>query len=323
MKAIVQDAYGSTDVLTLRDVDRPDVGDDGVLVRVQAAGIDPSVWHLMSGLPYLIRLVGFGLRRPRTRVRGWDVAGRVEAIGKNVAGLRPGDEVFGTCNGAFAEYACTREEKLAPRPESLAPEQAAAVPTSGYTALQALRDAGEVKPGHRVLIVGASGGVGTFAVQIAKALGAEVTGVCRGAKADLVRSIGADHVVDYTREDCADGRTKYDAVLDIGGNRSPVHLRRALTPRGILVMIGGEGGGLWLGGMDLGLRALVRASLGSQKVRLFLAKGRKEDLILLKELIESGKIKPVLDRTFPLSETANAIRYVQGGRATGKVVVTV
>src|SRR6266581_1052498 len=231
MKAIVQDTYGSPDVLELRDIDKPVVGDDEVLVRVHAAGVDQGVWHLMAGMPYLLRLAGFGLRAPKNPVRGSDVAGRVEAVGENVTRFQPGDEVFGTCDGSFAEYASARADRLAPKPANLSFEQAAAVPTSGLAALQAVRDQGKVRPGQRVLIIGAGGGVGTFAVQIAKAGGAEVTGVSSASKTELVRSIGADHVIDYTREDFADGRNRYDVILDIAGNRSLSELRRALTPR--------------------------------------------------------------------------------------------
>ena len=232
MKAIVQDTYGSADVLELREIDKPVVGDDDVLVRVHAAGVDQGVWHMMAGLPYLIRIAGFGLRAPKNPVRGRDVPGRVEAVGENVSRFQPGDEVFGTCDGSFAEYACARADRLAPKPANLTFEQAAAVPISAYTALQAVRDQGKVRAGQQVLIIGASGGVGTFAVQLAKAFGAEVTGVCSTTKMELVRSIGADHVIDYTREDFADGGSRYDVILDIAGNRSLSHLRRALAPRG-------------------------------------------------------------------------------------------
>ena len=241
MKAIVQDSYGPPDVLQLRDFDKPVAGDDDVLVRVHAAGVDPGIWHLTTGLPYPVRLMG-GLRKPKPHVQGWDVAGRVEAVGKKVTQFQPGDAVFGACDGSYAEYACTRESRLAPKPANLTFEQAAAVPVSALTALQALRDRGKVQPEQKVLIIGAAGGVGTFAVQIAKAFGAEVTGVCSTTKTDLVRSIGADHAIDYAREDFADGRRHYDVIVDTAGNRSLSHLRRALTPQGILVLVGGEGG---------------------------------------------------------------------------------
>ncbi|MGH2766314.1 MAG: NAD(P)-dependent alcohol dehydrogenase, partial [Actinomycetota bacterium] len=255
MKAIVQDTYGSSDVLQLRDIDKPVVEDADLLVRVHAAGVDPGVWHLMTGLPYLVRIMGYGLRTPKTRVRGRDVAGSVEEVGRNVTQFQPGDQVFGICEGSFAEYATAREDKVLPKPANLTFEQAAAVPISAITALQALRDKGQVQPGQRVLVIGAAGGVGTFAVQLAKAFGAEVTGVCSTTKADLVRSIGADDVIDYTRDDFADGARRYDLILDTAGRRSLSHLRRALTPRGTLVIIGGEGGGRWLGGFDRNFRA--------------------------------------------------------------------
>ena len=250
MKAIVQETYGSPDVLDLRDIDQPVAKGDEVLVRVGAAGVDPGVWHLMTGLPYMVRIMGYGLRKPKARVRGMDVAGRVEAVGANVTQLRQGDEVFGTCNGSFAEYACAREDKVAPKPANLTYEEAAAVPISGCTALQALRGKGKVQAGQKVLIIGAAGGVGTFAVQLAKAFEAEVTGVCSSTKVDLVRSIGADHVIDYTRDDFAENGQRYDLILDTAGNRSLSHLRRALVPRGTLVIVGGEGGGRWLGGFQ-------------------------------------------------------------------------
>ncbi len=323
MKAIVQDTYGSPDVLELRDIDKPVVGDDEVLVRVHAAGVDQGVWHLMAGMPYLLRLAGFGLRAPKNPVRGSDVAGRVEAVGENVTRFQPGDEVFGTCDGSFAEYASARADRLAPKPANLSFEQAAAVPVSGYTALQAVRDQGKVRPGQRVLIIGAGGGVGTFAVQLAKAFGAEVTGVCSTTKVELVRSIGADHVIDYTREDFADGRNRYDVIPDIAGNRSLSHLRRALAPEGTLVIVGGEGGGRWLGGIDRQLRAQLLSPFVRQKLGTWISRQREEDLEELRELLEAGTVTPVVDRTFPLSEVPEAIRYLREGRARGKVVITV
>jgi NADPH:quinone reductase-like Zn-dependent oxidoreductase len=323
VKAIVQYVYGSADVLELRDIDKPVVGDDDVLVRVHAAGVDQSVWHIMAGLPYPIRLAGFGLRAPKTPVRGYDVAGRVEAVGASVTGFQPSDEVFGTCRGSFAEYACAQADRLAPKPANLTFEQAAAVPISGYTALQAVRDQGKVRPGQGVLIIGAGGGVGTFAVQVAKVFGAQVTGVCSTTKVDLVRSIGADHVIDYTREDFADGHHRYDVILDIAGNRSLSHLRRALAPRGTLVIVGGEGGGRWLGGIDRQLRAHVLSLFVRQKLGTWISKERPEDLKALHELLEAGKVTPVVDRTFPLNEVPEAIRYLRDGRAHGKVVITV
>ena len=323
MKAIVQDMYGPPDVLELRDIGKPVVGADEVLVRVHAAGLDQGVWHQMAGLPYPIRIAGYGLRAPKNPVPGMDVAGRVDAVGDDVTQFQPGDEVFGTCRGSFAEYACARADRLLPKPASLSFEQAAAVPISGYAALQAVRDQGKVRAGQRVLIIGAGGGVGTFAVQLAKAYGAEVTGVASTTKTELVRSIGADHVIDYTREDFADGRNRYDVILDIAGNRSLSHLRRALAPEGTLVIVGGEGGGRWLGGTDRQLRALALSPFVRQKLGTWISKERQEDLVELHELLELGKLTPVVDRTFPLSEVPEAIRYLREGRARGKVVITV
>lgn len=324
MRAIVQDKYGAPDVLELREVAKPVVGDNDVLVRVHAAGLDPGVWHSMTGLPYLVRITGFGLRKPKVRIRGRDVAGRVEAVGANVTRFHPGDEVFGTCDGSFAEYVCAQADKLAPKPANLTFEQAAAVPISGLTALQGLRDRGKVQPGQKALIIGAAGGVGTFAVQLVKAFGAEVTGVCSTPKVDLVRSIGADNVIDYTREDFADGVQHYDLILDTAGNRSLSQLRRALAPRGMLVIVGGEGGGRWLGGFDRQiLRAPALSLFVSQALRPFMSKERAEDLVVLTELIEAGKVTPVIDRTYPLSEVPDAVRYLAQGHARGKVVITV
>ena len=324
MKAIVQDTYGSADVLELREIDEPAIGDDDVLVRVRAAGVEPGVWHLMTGLPYLVRVLGYGLRRPKVRIRGRDVAGRVEAAGKNVSGFRPGDEVFGTADGSFAEYVRARPETLAPKPANLTFEQAAAVPISGMTALQAVRDAAKVQPQQKVLIIGAAGGVGTFALQLAKTFGAVISGVCSTTKVDLVHSLGADQVFDYTREDFADGRNRYDVVIDTAGNRSLTQLRRALTPRGTLVIVGGEGGGRWLGGFDRQiLRAPALSLFVGQRLRPVVSKERSEDLAVLKELIEAGEIMPIIDRTYPLSEAPEAIRYLAEGHARGKVVIGV
>jgi len=324
MKAVVQGTYGSPDVLELREIDRPVVGDGDVLVRVQAAGVDPGVWHLMTGRPYLVRLMGYGLRTPKVGVRGRDVAGRVEAVGTNVTQVQPGEEVFGIGEGSFAEYVSARPDKLAPKPANLTFEQAAAVPISALTALQALRDTGKVQPGQKVLIIGAAGGVGSFAVQLAKAFGAEVTGVCSTTKVDLVRSIGADEVINYTREDFANGARRWDLIVDTAGRRSLSHLRRALTPRGTLVIVGGEGGGRWLGGFDRQiLRAPILSLLVRQRLRPLVSKERRDDLVVLKELIEAGKVTPVIDRTYPLSEVPEAIRYLEAGHARGKIVITV
>jgi NADPH:quinone reductase-like Zn-dependent oxidoreductase len=324
MKAIVQDRFGAADVLEFRVVDQPVVGDDEVLVRVHAAGVDPGVWHLMTGLPYLVRIMGYGLRKPKVGIRGRDLAGRIEAVGSNVTRLHPGEEVFGICEGSFAEYVCARADKLAPKPANLSFEQAAAVPISGLTALQALRDKGQVQPGQQVLVIGAAGGVGSFAVQLAKAFGAQVTGVCSTSKVELVRSIGADQVIDHTREDFADGARHYDLIVDTAGRRPLSRLRRALARRGTLVIVGGEGGGRWLGGFDRQiLRAPILSWLVGQTLRPLVSKERSQDLVVLKELIEAGKLTPVIDRTYPLSQAAEAIRYLHKGHARGKVVITV
>jgi NADPH:quinone reductase-like Zn-dependent oxidoreductase len=324
MRAIVQDRYGSPDVLELRELDDPVPADGEVLVRVRAAGVGPDVWHLMTGLPYMVRAMGYGLRKPKSSVRGGDVAGRVESIGGGVTLFQPGDEVFGIADGSFAELACARADKLAPKPANLSFEEAAAVPISGLTALQGLRDQGRIQPGQRVLIIGAGGGVGTFAVQLAKAFGAHVTGVCSTAKVELVRSIGADDVVDYSRDDVTDGTRRYDLILDTGGNRSLSRLRRALTPEGTLVIVGGEGGGRWTGGFG---RQIVRAPALSlfvgQKLRALISAERRDDLLYLKEAVEAGRVTPVVDRTYPLRDAAEAVRYVAEGHARGKVVLTV
>jgi NADPH:quinone reductase-like Zn-dependent oxidoreductase len=321
MQAIVQDQYGSADVLQLQDIDTPKVGIDDVLIRVHAAGVHIGDWHLMSGEPYLMRIMGFGFRAPKARVRGMDVAGTVEAVGHNVTRFRPGDEVFGTCDGAFAEYASAREDMLAPKPANLTFEQAAAVPTSAFTALQAVRTGG-IQSGQKVLIVGASGGVGIFAVQIAKSFGAEVTGVCSTAKVDMVRAIGADHVIDYTKEDFIRRGPRYDLILDMGGNRSLSQLRRALTPRGTLVLVGGEGGDRWIG-IGRSLLALVVSPFVSHNLRPLASNPNQADLQLLKELIEAGKLSPVIDTTYLLTKVPDAIRYLHSGHARGKLVISV
>jgi NADPH:quinone reductase-like Zn-dependent oxidoreductase len=323
MKAIVQDEYGSPDVLELRDIDIPEISDDEVLLRVHAAGVGRDVWHVMAGLPYPIRLAGYGLRAPKNPVIGSDVAGVVEALGKNVSRFQPLDEVFGIGKGSYAEYVCAREDKLAHKPVNLTFEQAAVLAIMGSTALQALRDQGKVEPGQEVLIIGASGGVGTYAVQIAKSFGAHLTGVCSTKKVEMVRSIGADHVIDYTQEDFAEGDRRYDVILDIGGNSSLSRLRRALTPEGTLVIVGGEGGGRWLGGLQRQLWAMMLSPFVSQKLGTFVNKENHEDLLALKELIESGKVMPVIDRTYPLSQVPEAMWYLEGGHAKGKVVISV
>jgi NADPH:quinone reductase-like Zn-dependent oxidoreductase len=277
----------------------------------------------MTGLPYPIRLAGYGLRAPQTRVIGADVAGVVESVGNDVTKFRPGDEVFGIGKGTFAEYARAPESKLAPKPANLTLEQAAAVAVSGLPALQGLRDYGRVEPGQKVLIIGASGGVGTYAVQLAKVFGAEVTAVCSTTKVEIVRSIGADHVIDYTRDDFAAGEQRYDLILGIGGTSSLSRLRRALTPKGTLVIAGGETDGRWLGGSDRQVRALLLSPFVGQKLGAFVSKENNEDMIVLKELIETGKVTPVIDRTYPLSEVPEAIRYMRNGHARGKVVITI
>ncbi|MCA1701864.1 MAG: NAD(P)-dependent alcohol dehydrogenase [Actinobacteria bacterium] len=322
MKAIVQDTYGSPDVLNLREIDAPEIGDDEALVRVHAAGVDRGVWHLMTGLPYLTRLA-FGLRAPKNPVPGMDVAGVVEAVGGSVTRFQPGDEVFGIGKGTFAEYARAPEHKLAHKPASLTFEQAAVLAISGLTALQALRDHGRVEAGQKVLIVGASGGVGTYAVQIAKAFGARVTGVCSTRKVEMVRSIGADHVIDYTREDFADGSRRWDVILDIGGNLSLSRLRGSLTPRGTLVLVGGEGGGRWLGVVARLLRARLLSPFVGQNLRTFLSSENHDDMLVLAELTASGKLAPAIDRTYPLADAPEAIRYLEEGHVSGKVAVTV
>jgi NADPH:quinone reductase-like Zn-dependent oxidoreductase len=307
MTAIVQDAYGEAhDVLRLEEINRPEIGDDEVLLRVHAAGVDRGVWHIMAGLPYPIRLAGYGVRVPKTRVRGREVAGRVEAVGTGVTTLRVGDEVFGIGEGTFADYAPARADKLAPKPKNLTFEQAAAAPVSGLTALQAIRDRGRVRPGQTVLVIGASGGVGTFAVQIAKAYGATVTGVCSTSKVDLVRSLGAENVIDYTREDITAGGKRYDVIIDIGGHRSLTHLRRALTAKGTLVIVGSETGGRWLGGFDRSLRAPVLSLVVGHKLSGLVNSENAQDLIALTKLIESGAVTPAIDN---LSAQRNPRRH--------------
>src|ERR1051325_1339596 len=321
MRAVVRDAYGSVDVLRLGEVDKPVVGEGEVLVRVHAAGVDQGVWHLMVGMPYVMRLVGFGVRAPKNPLLGYDVAGRVEAVGTNADVFRPGDEVFGTCRGSFAEYAVARGDRLASKPDNVSFEEAAAVPIAGYAALQAVREHGAVRAGQRVLIIGAGGGVGTFAVQIAKADGAEVTAVSSASKTELVHSIGADHVIDYTREDFADGRNRYDVILDIAGNRSLSELRRALTLRGTLVIVGAEDAGNWLG-IRRQLRAAALSPFVRQRLGFFISKERRQDLAKLRKLLEAGAIRPFVDRTFPLDEVPKAIGYLRDGHAQGKIVIT-
>jgi NADPH:quinone reductase-like Zn-dependent oxidoreductase len=321
VKAIIRDRYGSVEVLRLAETDKPVAREEEVLVRVHAAGLDQGVWHLMTGTPYAMRLAGFGIRAPKNPLLGYDVAGRVEAVGAGVTEFRPGQEVFGTCRGSFAEYAVARRDRVLPKPDRLSFEQAGAVPISGLAALQAVRH-GDVRAGQRVLIIGAGGGVGTFAVQIAKAVGAEVTGVSSASKTEIVRSIGVDHVIDYTREDFADGRNRYDVILDTAGNRSLTELRRALTPRGTLMIVGAEDAGNWLG-IRRQLRAAALSPFVRQKLGFFISKERREDLEELRKMLDAGTISPVVDRTFPLQEVPAAIRYLRDGRARGKVVIAI
>lgn len=323
MRAIIQNEYGSPDVLSLTEIDQPTVGDNDLLVQVHAAGVDRGVWHLMTGQPYLMRILGFGFRGPKARVRGSDVAGRVVAVGKNVTEFRIGDEVFGSCSGSFAEYASAPAEQFVHKPKNLSFIQAAAVPVSAVTALRTLRDAGELKAGQKVLIIGAAGGVGSFAVQLAKALGATVTGVCSTTKVELVRSLGADEVIDYTRSDFAADGPRYDLILDIAGNRPLSHLRRALSPQGILVIVGGEDGGRWFGGLGRQLGALLLSPFLKQKLRMMIVIPRRADLKDLSAFLESGQVTPVIDRTYPLPEAPAALRRLEEGKTRGKVVVTV
>ncbi|MBX6355248.1 MAG: NAD(P)-dependent alcohol dehydrogenase [Micromonosporaceae bacterium] len=327
MKAIVQDVYGSADVLELRDVDPPQAGDDEVLVQVRAAAVDPGVWILMTGQPYLARLMGFGVRRPKVAVRGRDFAGVVMATGARVTRVKPGDEVYGTSeSGSYAEYATAPERQVAVKPGNLSFEQAAAVPVSGTTALQAVRDGAGVQAGQRVLVVGAAGGVGSYAVQIAKAFGASVTGVCSTDKVDLVRSLGADDVIDYTRDEVDRDGPRYDAVIDIAGNRPLSLLRRALTPKGTLVLVGNGrqyGGGVTAGFGRQMLRAPLLSIFVGQRLRNLIAKERAEDLAELRQLIESGAVTPVIERTYPLGDAPEAIRHLGIGHAAGKIVVSI
>src|SRR2546426_8653786 len=320
MKAIVQDGYGSADVLHLREIDKPVIADDRVLLRVRAASVNALDWHTVHGA-LLIRLITKLLRQPNFPVRGVDVAGEVEAVGKHVTRLRPGDEVFGIARGTFAEYATGLEERLLAKPPQLSFAQAATIGVAGATALQGLRDKGQLQPGQRVLIYGAGGGVGTFAVQIAKSLGAHVTAVSSTRNVDLVRSLGADEVIDYTMEDFTKRGQRYDVLFDIGANRSFADCRRVLVTNGTLVLVGAPKG-LWAILSRL-LKAQLLSRIGRQRIASFLARGRHEDLVVLKELAEAGKLSPVIDRQYPLSEVPDAIRYVGTGDARGKVVIRI
>src|SRR5437588_979257 len=325
MKAIVYCDYGLTN-LKLENIEKPTPNDDQVLVRVRAASVNPYDWHFIEGTPYIMRAMGVGLRKPKDNRLGVDFAGTVEAVGKNVTQFKPGDEVFGGRDGAFAEYICPRADRaITLKPANITFEQAASVNIAGITALQALRDKGKVEPGQKVLINGASGGVGTFAVQIAKSFGADVTGVCSTRNLDLVRSLGADHVIDYTKEDFAKGDERYDVILDNVGTQPLSGFRHALQPKGICVMIGGGGpndGGL-IGPMGRPIKTMLMSPFISQKMGMMLAEIRQKDLTVLGDLMQSGKVKPVIDRTYPLSQIAEAMRYLETGHARGKVIITV
>ena len=325
MQAIVQDRYGSADVLELADIDRPVPAGNEVLMQVQAAGLHRGDWHVMTGLPYLIRIVvpALGLRKPKSPVLGMDVAGRVEAVGSKVTRFQPGDEVFGWCDGSFAEYASAPEDQLAAKPANLSFEHAAAVPISGFAALQALRDVGEIQAGQKVLVIGAAGAVGSFGVQLATAFGAQVTGVASTTQADLVRSAGADEVIDYTRADVTDGSRHWDLIIDTAGRRPLSQLRRALTPKGTLVIVGGEGGGRWMGGFVRNLRAPVLSWFTGQRLRMLASKKNQEDLQTLAELLEAGKLTPRIGRTYPLGEVPEAMRALEAGNTRGKIVITI
>jgi NADPH:quinone reductase-like Zn-dependent oxidoreductase len=323
MRSIVQDRYGDSGVLAVRDIAPPKIGDDEVLVAVRAAGLDRGTWHLMTGRPYLMRILGFGLRRPRTKVPGIDVSGIVAATGAGVTRFSVGDEVYGMSRGSFGEYAAVREDKLAVKPAGLSFEAAATVPISGGTALQALRDAGRVQAGQRVLVLGASGGVGSYAVQLAKALGAEVTGTSSTAKVDLVRALGADHVIDYTLTDFADGSRTYDLIIDGGGNPRLSRLRRALSPHGTAVIVGGENGGHWTGGFGRSLRAPLVSLFLKQRLTMLASKERATDLEQLSAFIEAGQLTPSIDRTYPLVQVREAMDRLVAGEVRGKIAIVV
>ena len=316
MKAIVQDRYGTADVLRLAEIDKPVAGGKEILIEVRAAGVDIGTWHLMAGRPYLVRLA-LGLRRPRARVRGRDVAGVVEAVGSEVTRFKPGDEVYGTCDGSFAEYAAGAEKRLARKPSNLTFEQAAVMPISAGTALQGLRD---LKSGQRALIIGAAGAVGTFAVQLAKHRGAHVTGVCSTTKLDLVRELGADEVIDYTKDEITE---QYDFILDTAGARTLTELRRALTPNGTLMIVGAETGGKVLGGIDRGLRALIISPFIGPRLAVLVSTEKAEVYDELRELIEAGALKPVIDQTYPLADAASAVRRLTETHARGKLALKI
>jgi NADPH:quinone reductase-like Zn-dependent oxidoreductase len=322
MKAVVYYKYGSPDVLQYEEIEKPTAGDDEVLIKVRAASVNPFDWHFMRGTPYFLRIMA-GLRKPRDTRLGVDVAGQVEAMGRNATQFKSGDEVFGACRGAFAEYACTSESALVIKPDNVTFEQAASVPVAAFTALQGLRDKGQIQPGQKVLINGAAGGVGTFAVQIAKSFGADVTGVCSTRNVEMVRSIGADRVIDYTQEDFTKSGQRYDLFFDCVGNHSLSACRRVLNPKGIYLPVGGETGRWMIGALARSITTLVWSWFVSQKlVIFFLARSSKEDLAIMHELMEAGKVTPVIDKRYRLSEVPEAIRYLEEGHARGKVVIT-
>jgi NADPH:quinone reductase-like Zn-dependent oxidoreductase len=322
MKAIVYRHYGSPDVLKYEEIEKPAAGDSDVLIKVRAASVNPYDWHFMRGTPYPLRIQA-GLRRPKILGLGVDVAGQVEAAGRNVTQFRTGDEVFGTCRGAFAEYVCASESGLVMKPKNVTFEQAASVPIAAFTALQGLRDKGKIQPGQKVLINGASGGVGTFAVQIAKSFGAEVTGVCSTRNVEMVRSIGADHVIDYTLLDFTKGARRYDLIFDAVGNHSFSTCRRVLNPNGTYVAVGGQTDPWLIGPLTSSIKALVLSWFVSQSLGMFIAKASKDDLTIMQELMEAGKVRPVIDRCYGLSEVPEALRYLEEGHARGKVAITV
>jgi NADPH:quinone reductase-like Zn-dependent oxidoreductase len=322
MQAIVQDEYGSADVLRTADVAIPEIADNEVLLQVHAAGLDRGTWHLMTGRPYALRL-GFGIRKPKNRVPGIDVAGTVVSVGSAVTRFAVGDEVYGIGRGTFAERAVAREDKLARKPANTTFEQAAVIAVSALAAQRAVCDVGRVQQGQKVLVIGASGGVGSYAVQLAKAFGAEVTGVCSTAKMDLVRNLGADHVLDYTKDDWSDGTHRYDLIIDIAGNPSLSRLRRALTPTGAAVLTGGEAGGSLTGGMDRQLRAFIWSPFLRQRLTGFVPKERGSDLERITALVESGKVTPSIDKAYPLDQVPAAMRYLDAGQARGKLAITI
>ncbi len=323
MQAIVQEAYGTVDVFRHERTSRPEIAGNEVLLRVHAAGLDHGTWHMMTGRPYLMRVIGFGFSKPKHPVPGIDVAGTVVTVGSDVTRFALGDEVYGMSRGSFAEYAAVLEDKLAIKPANLTFEEAAVVPISAGTALQAVVDSGHLEAGQTVLVLGASGGVGSYAVQLAKALGAEVTGVSSTAKLDLVRSLGADHVLDYTGDDFADGTHRYDLILDIGGNPSLSRLRRALTPTGTAVLVGGEEGGNVTGGFGRALRAPLVSLFVRQRLAMLASKERATDLDRLAEYLEAGSVRPTIDRTYRLDQVPDAMRHLEAGDVRGKVAITI